>query len=218
MFRAIHLTLLIGPVVPVPVTQIVLDALTSVEVTSAAGRPSGFQLAFTLSNRSPLHTLFLVAGGQTPLVRVIIVVTVNGLPQVLMDGVTTNQQVGAGANPGESILTVTGDDLTRVMDLQDFSGLPYPAMTMEARVALVVAKYAMFGLIPLAIPPLFADLPIPTERIPTHQGTDLAYVQQLARSVGYVFYVAPGPAPGTSIARIGRHGRHGGGDGNCQTQ
>lgn len=203
MLKGIHLTLLVGPVVPVPVPKVALDALTSVTVTSSAGSPSGFQLSFTLNNRSPLHTLFLIAGGQTPLLRVIIVVTVNGTPQVLMDGVMTNQQVTPGSQPGQSTLTITGEDLTKAMDLIDFSGIPYPAMPPEARVALIIAKYAVFGMIPLVIPSLFPDLPIPVERIPTHQGTDLGYIRQLAADVGYVFYVEPGPAPGTNTAYWG---------------
>ena len=203
MLKGLYLTLLIGPVVPVPVPQVVLDALTEVQVTSSAGTPSGFQLSFTLSNRSPLHTVFLIAGGQTPLLRVIIVATINGMPQVLMDGVMTNQQVTPGGQPGQSTLTITGEDLTKVMDLQDFSGIPYPAMPPEARVALIILKYAVFGMIPLVIPSLFTDLPIPIERIPTHQGTDLAYIKQLAANVGYVFYIDPGPVPGTNTAYWG---------------
>jgi hypothetical protein len=203
MLKGIHLTLLVGPVVPLPVPKAALEALTSVTITSSAGSPSGFQLSFTLNNRSPLHTLFLVAGAQTPLLRVIIVVTVNGAPHVLMDGVMTNQQVTPGSQPGYSTLTITGEDLTKVMDLVDFSGIPYPAMPPEARVALIIAKYAVFGMIPLVIPSLFPDLPIPVDRIPTHQGTDLAYVRRLASEVGYVFYVEPGPAPGTNIAYWG---------------
>ena len=89
------------------------------------------------------------------------------------------------------------------MALLDFSGIPYPAMPAEARVALIISKYAMFGMIPLVIPSLFTDLPIPIERIPTHQGTDLAYIKQLASDVGYVFYIDPGPVPGTNIAYWG---------------
>lgn len=203
MLKGIYLTLLIGPIVPIPVPKVIMDALTSVQVTSGAGKPSGFQLSFTLNNRSPLHTLFLVAGAQTPLLRVIIIVTVNGTPNVLMDGVMTNQQVSPGGQPGHSTLTITGEDLTKVMDLQDFSGLPYPAMPAEARIALIILKYAMFGIIPLVIPSLFVDLPIPTDRIPTHQGTDLAYIKQLASDAGYVFYIDPGPVPGVNTAYWG---------------
>jgi hypothetical protein len=56
MLKGFYLTLLVGPVVPVPVPKVVLDALKSVQVTVAAGSASGFQLSFTLNNRSPLHT------------------------------------------------------------------------------------------------------------------------------------------------------------------
>jgi hypothetical protein len=47
------------------------------------------------------------------------------------------------------------------------------------------------------------DVPIPIERIPLHQGTDLQYVKKLADDVGYTFFVKPGPAPGSSVAYWG---------------
>jgi len=40
-------------------------------------------------------------------------------------------------------------------------------------------------------------------QIPRQQGKDLAYVRQLAEEVGYVFYIEPGPTPGTSVAYWG---------------
>ncbi|HJZ68062.1 MAG TPA: hypothetical protein VKF81_08070 [Blastocatellia bacterium] len=203
MLKGLYLTLMVGPVVPIPVPKPVIEALTSVQVTTAAGGASGFQLSFTLNNRSPLHTLFLIAGANTPLLRVIIIATINGTPNVLMDGVMTNQQVTPSSKPGESTLTISGKDLTELMAKMDFSGIPYPAMPPEARVALIIAKYAMFGMIPLVIPSLFPDLPIPVERIPVQEGNDLAYIQGLAASVGYVFYIDPGPVPGTNVAYWG---------------
>ena len=60
----------------------------------------------------------------------------------------------------------------------DFSGIPYPAMPIEARVALILAKYALFGIVPLVIPTLLFDVPIPTDKIPTQKGTDLALPQR----------------------------------------
>lgn len=203
MHKGVHLTLLVGPVVPVPVPRSVLDALTSVEVTHNTGEASGFKLTFTLTNRSPLQTIFLVAAGQTPMLRVIIVVTIDGTPQVLMDGVMTLNQIAPGSQPGQSTLTVIGEDLTKAMDLIDFSGFPFPAMPVEARIALIIAKYAVFGMIPLVIPSLFMDVPIPVERIPAQKGTDLAYIKDLAKDAGYVFYIDPGPAPGLNTAYWG---------------
>ncbi len=204
MLKGVHLTLMIGPAVPVPVPRDVLDALTSVQVTNSDPGPSVFQLTFKLGTNSPLHTLFLLTGGANiPLVRVVIIATVNGTPQVLIDGVMTNHEISPGSDATHATLTVTGEDLTRVMDYIDFSGIPYPAMSPEVRVLLILAKYAIFGAIPMVIPSVLIDVPIPTDRIPRQQGTDLAYVRSLADEVGYVFYIEPGPAPGASVAYWG---------------
>jgi hypothetical protein len=172
-------------------------------VRVAAGERGGFQLTFKLESDSPLNTLLLLLGQIGPFIRAIIVATVNGTPYVLMDGVVTQHQVTPDVASGKSILTVTGEDLTAVMDYVEFNGLPYPAMPPEARVALILAKYAVYGMIPLIIPSLFQEVPNPLDRIPSHRGTDLQYIEGLAEEAGYVFYVDPGPAPGTNLAYWG---------------
>jgi hypothetical protein len=98
---------------------------------------------------------------------------------------------------------VTGEDLTKMMDLQAFDGLPFPVTSANVRVTAILAKYAVFGVVPLVIPPLNFDVPVPTMRIPSQQGTDLAYILKLAEEAGYVFHVEPGPAPGSSTAYWG---------------
>jgi hypothetical protein len=208
MSSAIHLSLLMGPVVPIPAPQPIIDALESATVTTAAGTASGFQLRLKVNSRSELNTIFLIAAGQntsigTPPLRVVMIVTFKGRAQPLFDGVVTNVEVQAGQMGQPGSITVTGEDLTKVMDMYDFSGLPYPAMPIEARVALICAKYAAFGIIPLPIPAFFPDTPIPIERIPAHQGTDLAYLQEMAAEVGHVFYIEPGEVPLTNIAYFG---------------
>lgn len=204
LLKGINLTLMIGPGVPLPASDDVLNALTSVQVTSKTDGPSAFQLQFTINKNSPLLTLFLLASGaQIPLVRVVIFVTINGSPQVLIDGVMTDHQISPGSGTQSPVLTITGEDLTRVMDYIDFTGIPYPAMPPEARVLIILAKYAIFGVIPMVIPSIMIDVPIPIDRIPIQQGKDLAYVRKLADDVGYVFFMKPGPAPGTSIAYWG---------------
>jgi hypothetical protein len=204
MLKGIYLTLLVGPVVPVPMPRPVIEALTEVSVKSTTQIASGFDISFTLSNRSPLHTIFLLAAPHTPLLRVILIVTLNGVPHVVSDGVTTMVQITPGSD-GQSTLTVTGEDLTRLMDSNkvDLSGLPYPSMPPAARVRFILAKYAAFGIIPLVIPNLFVDVPIPTKRIAKQKGSDLDYVCTLANETGYVFYIDPGPAPGTNTAYWG---------------
>jgi len=204
MVKGINLTLMIGPVVPIPAPAVVMDALTSVEVTTSDTGPSVFQLQFTLSNKSPLQALFLLSGGKPLLfVRVIIVATVNGTPDVLIDGVITNHQIVPGQGGGSLTLSITGEDLTALMNQQDFSGFQFPAMSAEGRVALLIAKYAFLGIVPMVIPSVLVDVPIPTGNIPSQQGTDLAYIKALAEKVGYVFYLDPGPLPGMSKAYWG---------------
>ena len=206
MLKGIHLALMIGPVVPVPVPEAVLNALQSVQVNVGGDSktPSGFELKFSLSNKGPLQTLFLLTGGALPpIMRVILVVTLNGVPDVLIDGVITQQQIQPGQDAGQSVLTLTGVDLTAVMGLIDLDGVPYPAMPPEARVALILAKYAFLGIVPLIIPSVLSDVPIPTQEIPRQKGHDLDYINELADKAGYVFYLSPGPVPGMNIAYWG---------------
>jgi hypothetical protein len=208
LVKGIQLTLLIGPIIAVAAPRIVIEALTSVEVRTATATASGFQLTFEFSSKSALNTMLLIAAANTaaigtPALRVMLVVTLGGAAQPLFDGVMTNLEVQGGNSSAPGTVTLTGEDLTSVMDMQDFAGLPFPAMPVEARVALLCAKYAPFGLLPVIVPILFPDVPIPVERIPVQQGTDLAYIRQLAADVGYVFYIEPGPVAGTNIAYFG---------------
>ena len=131
-------------------------------------------------------------------------VTINGQQTPIMDGVITRQEVSVSNEPGQSTLSVTGEDLSVLMDLIDFTGIiRYPAMAREVRVLLILAKYAAFGIIPKIIPSVLMDVPLPTDTIPGHEGTDYAYLNELADTVGYVFYVEPTPVPGVNTAYWG---------------
>lgn len=204
MIGAVRLRLFVGPAVPIPAPREVIDALDGVTVQSgSAGGQDGFELTFRLSNRSPLHTLFLLTGGASiPILRIVVAVTVGADTTVLVDGVMTHQEVSSDGGP-TSTLTVRGKDLTAVMDIVPLDGLPYPAMPPAVRVLAALAKYAALGVVPLVIPSIIPDVPLPVDRIPRHQGTDRAYITALADEVGYVFHLDPGPVPGTSRAYWG---------------
>lgn len=204
MASPLYLSLFAGPVEAIPVPKPLIDALTSVEITESATGRSGFQITFTLANDSILQTfLLLTASAPIPVLRVILIATFGGLPQVVMDGIIQHHEVVPDAMQGSAQLIVTGQDLSSLMDLIDFSGLPYPGMSSDIRVLTILAKYAAFGIIPEVLPVLVPDIPIPLEQTPSQQKTDLAYIQQLAREVGYIFYIAPGPLPGMNQAYWG---------------
>ena len=210
MSSPVRLQLFMGPGVPIPAPRTVIDAVQEVKVESGSGETqSGFELVFRLSNRSPLHTLFLLTGGSSiPIFRVVIAVTVGGTTTVLMDGVMTHHEIRSDGGPTPTMV-VKGKDLTALMDIVPLD-IPYPAMPPALRVLVAVAKYAAFGVVPLVIASILEDIPIPIERIPRHQGTDYDYVRALAREAGYVFYIDPGPVPLVSRAywgpeiRVGR--------------
>jgi len=203
MLGGVNLQLLIGPV-PIAAPREAVESLTSVKVEAGAGEAqAGFELTFDLPARSPLRTLFLLTGGGAlPLMRVVLAVQINGRAESVIDGVTTNVETTPGEG-GVSQLVVKGKDMSALMDVIELTGLPYPAMPPAVRVLLVLAKYAAFGVIPLVIPSIVEDLPIPIQRIPQQRGSDYAYVKQLAQQCGYVFYMEPGPAVGTSKAYWG---------------
>ncbi|MBL0163874.1 MAG: hypothetical protein IPP82_09610 [Xanthomonadales bacterium] len=202
MVTGIHLTLMIGPVLPIPAPRAVVDALQNVQITSGKDK-SGFQLTFAVSKNSVLLDTLLPAGYFDPITtRVIVIVTLGGFPHVLMDGVVTRQELSPSSEPGQSTLTITGEDLSALMDLIELR-VPYPNMNDTVQAYLTLVKYLAFGVVPLVIPGFFPEQPIMTKKIESQNGTDLAHLKLIAKSNGYVFYVEPGPLPGQSIAYMG---------------
>jgi hypothetical protein len=188
----------VGVPVPVPVAREVLRALELVEIVTATGERGTFRLTFRLDRGSTLTEQFLLDSGE--LVRVVLATTADGNRSVVMDGVMVAHTVSRHGHDGR--LVIDGEDLTQLMDLNATVARKFPAMPVEARVQLILAGYAVFGMIPIVIPPLLPDVPLPDVPFP-QQGTDYSYVRELAERVGYVFTLTPGPQPGSSVAYWG---------------
>jgi hypothetical protein len=200
--RGFYLTLMMGSFSASPVPQPVIDALTEIQVSSTVGSQGGFQLKFTMGKQSPLQRM-LSSGFFDPRTRVIIAVTVNGSVEVLMDGIITKQDMTLDSKAGKSTLTITGLDLTALMDFIDLTGIPYPALPEFLIVEAILAKYAVLGVVPLALPASIPNFQNPLEHFVKQQGTDYQYVSALAQQTGAVFYLDPGPRPGMSLAYWG---------------
>lgn len=187
-----HLTLLVGPVVTQAVPREVIESLVSVSVTCAAGQRSGFQLQFSVSKNGLIQRELLPGGYFQPiLTRIQIAVSIGGTSKVLIDGLVTNHELSVSGDPGKSTLTITGEDVSLALDLVDATGLPYPCMPPEARVAAMLVGFMQFGLVPEIIPSVLLDVPVPIQMIPYQVGTFLEYIKSLAADVGYVFYIEP---------------------------
>ena len=116
----IRMILLLGQSVPLPAPREALDALTRVEVTNdAAQTGDGFQITFMLSKNQPTDYSLLQSGALDPSTRVIIGVLLGASPEVLIDGIITHHQHAPTDEPGSSTLTVTGKDVSIMLDLEE---------------------------------------------------------------------------------------------------
>ncbi len=188
-----YLSLFIGNTVPLPAPPSLVDALQSVEVTNSDNGRDGFQITFSVGRSGPSDRVDYPLMSN-PLLksfsRVVIMVNAGSVPQILIDGIITHIQLTPSYEPGQSTLTVTGEDVSIMMDMEEKSET-YPNMPDPIIVANIIASYATYGFVPMIIPPPSLDVPISIDMIPTQQDTDLSYVLYLASRHNYVFYVEP---------------------------
>lgn len=115
--KGIYMTLMMGPIIPLPAPAVVMDALESVEVTTAAGSASGFRLTLQCDSRSTLNRIFIILGAQSvtpvlPAFRILLVVTINGTPQPLFDGVLTHVHMQPSLRGSAGTILRAGQDET----------------------------------------------------------------------------------------------------------
>ena len=145
-----RLTLFIGPTLAVPAPILLTEALSAVDVSLSDEGVDGFTLTFTVGRSSVFSLDYAIL--SNPLLkignRVVIQVWLGVVPQVLIDGFITKVQLNPSDEPGQSTLTITGEDLRTLMDLHEVS-MSFLGLPVEARVALILAKYALY----LGMPP-----------------------------------------------------------------
>lgn len=205
----VHLTVMIGETLPTPVPYALSTALKDVEINHRDDGPSGFQLRYQVGRSGPLDLLdygLLSNPLLKPFNRVIVIVSFSIVPQVLMDGIITNIQLSPSAEPGGDILTITGEDISVMMDLEE-KNQSFPAMPDYVAVGKIISSYAKYGLVPPA-PPVNQEAltpvnPLEQIRQQPSNATDRAYLKTLADQYGFVFYITPGPVPGVNRVHWG---------------
>lgn len=202
----VRLQLLVGPTVPLPASYDLADALRTVEVRNNDRERDGFQLEFSLGKNTLLDYGLLSTPILEPPSRVILVAIIQAIPLVLIDGVITDHQVTPSNQPGSSTLRVSGVDVSIMMDLEE-KNATYPNQSDSAIVTRLLGSYARFGIVPEVFPTTY--VPVETQRVTNQQGTDYAFIRELARRNGYIFYVEPTNLPGSSRAYWGPDARVG---------
>lgn len=201
----INLTILIGPTVPVPAPPQLVESIQNLEVTHNDEGRSGFQITFQVGRGGP-SSLIDYPLLSSPLLktfnRIILLVTLNAIPRVLMDGIITNQELQPGNNSGSSTLTITGEDVSIMMDMEEKT-VEHRGQPDEIIVSKIIMNYPQYGFVPEIIPPSSSEVPNPLQRIPIQHATDLDYIKTLAERYGYVFFIKPGPVCLTNTAYWG---------------
>jgi hypothetical protein len=199
---SIQLGLQLGPGIPIPAPGPVMRALRGVEVTQSDTAPCGFQLTFHTEQAGVLLGDFLLTDNPllAPFSRVIVRVAVDGIPHTLIDGFITHQQYLPSNGPEDSVLVVTGEDISVKMDLID-EPREYPSMPDDMIVAEILAPWLALGIEPLIIPTTTSLVPF--GYVPQQSGTDRSVLQELAVRNGNVFFVTPTPVPGMNVAYWG---------------
>lgn len=196
----IHLTVLAGPSVPIPLPPDLTSRLREVTVTESDAGRSVFTLTLDAGRSGPLGALDTPVLGMTPLRannRVVVVLTFGAAPHVLVDGIIIETELLPGSASASAQVRLTGHDLSVLLDRHEVSA-EHVALPDDLQVRAIAAPYLAQGLLQNVINPPVSDPPMPIERTPTQQGTDYEHIQALATFHGYACYVIPGPTPGLS--------------------
>lgn len=184
----LRLFVCLGKTVPMPASSTLVRAISSIEIRCGAKERDTFQITFHVG-KDPSMDYDLLDGRLDVMQRVIIGVLIGALPEVIIDGVITHQELNPSDEPGQSILTVTGEDLSLLMDLEERSK-SYENQPDFVIVTQIAASYGDKGILP-PIPTPTPVVPIVLLRIPWQVETDYKFLKRLARRNGYVFYVEP---------------------------
>jgi hypothetical protein len=207
----IQLKLRIGRSRLAPAPAELVEAVDSVEVTNTDQGRDGFQITFASGRaNSPgaFDDLLISNPLLKPFNRVVLEVTLGLFPRVLIDGVITHLQFNPSQEPGRSTFSVTGEDVSVMMDLHE-EVHRNESTPSTAAISKVIHNYYQYGVIP--------DVKSPSSDSPSsgvdctrlRQVTDFAFLTQLATMFSCVFYMEPTDEPGTSVAYWGPPKREG---------
>lgn len=198
----IKANILIGPSpVALPMPPEALQALEELDIRLSDSEPSGFRMVLRAGRSGPTDFL------ETPLVadprfnrgsRLVVSILFDAVPTVIFDGLVSERYVSPGEGASQGRIVLLGHDLSFEMD-REVKNVERPAMDEMTIANLIALSYAQFGIIPMVMPPMVIDPPLPVERTPQQRCSDWDYLNEMARRHGYETYVEPGPVPLTNI-------------------
>ncbi|MCL2359929.1 MAG: hypothetical protein FWC74_09295 [Candidatus Bathyarchaeota archaeon] len=191
MSLGIYVTLLMGKDTLEPASVLLMNSLQSVSVTTSDKDQNGFQLTF-LAGRCGVDDMddypLLKEKAINLFNRVRILVSFGADPKVLIDGIITHHQLNPSKEAGKTTLTLTGKDLSVMMDLEE-KIKSFESRSEDNIVEEIINEYSSIGLKAKIVKHDNMQASSSDNIIRSQRTTNLKYIRQLANKFGYVFYI-----------------------------
>lgn len=190
----INVNLLIGKTIPIPAPDFIMNSIQSIHVTNTDSGRDGFQIVFSVG-RAGLTDLidYKLVKNQilNPFNRVIILVIIGTTQKVLLDGIITHHQLSISNEPGQSIFTVTGEDVSVKM-LQNETPVTHENKSPLSIFEGIINSYIQYNMSPdTDNGPEISTVPDSNHKIPAQNGTDWDYISKLSKDFDYMFFIEP---------------------------
>jgi hypothetical protein len=177
-----------------PAPPTVMDAIQEIEVECSTELASAFRLRLGLSRNLIGDYSILFEDLFRPLLPVSIRLSGPlGVPEALINGYVSHQQVTYGDEPGAAVLEVTGMDVTMVMNLEE-KVRSWPNLPDAAVAAAIFGEHAVVPRVQPTLPQL-----VEPEATRIQRGSDIRFLRLLAERNGFECYVQPEPLSGLDM-------------------
>ena len=185
-------------ILKVPAPPPLVDALQELVIESAIDMAGAFSLRFGLSaDRLGEYGLLALDPFKPGLPLGIRVGTGTApIPMAVINGFATGHRA-IWAEGGKSSLTVTGTDVTGIMNLEE-KVKPWPSLPDSAIALAIFATYTVIPKVTPTPPRLIDPLGTTIQR-----GTDIRLLRRMARRNGFDCYVQPEPLTGLDTGYFG---------------
>lgn len=173
-----------------PAPAALVDAVEEIVVDSSVDEASALRVRIGIAQNALGDWTTLTEDLFRPLVPLTVRVVTGVVPEALITGYVSKQEVDYGDTPGTSTLEVSGLDATSLMNLQE-KVVPWPNLPDGAIAAAIFGQYAVVPMVQPTSPTL-----VEPEGTTIQRGTDIRFLRRLARRNGFDCYVQPEPLAG----------------------
>jgi hypothetical protein len=174
-----------------PAPPPVIDAVQEIEVEASTEMASAFRLRLGIARNDLGDYTLLFEDIFRPLLPVgIRLSNPLGVPEALINGYVSGQNVTFSDEPGSAVLEVTGMDVTMMMNLEE-KVRPWPNLPDAAIATAIFGEHVVVPRVQPTTPTL-----VEPEGTRIQRGTDIRFLRLLAERNGFECYVQPEPLTG----------------------